>query len=483
MGAHDSFDAVGAISRRRMLHAAARLGSGATVLAALSGCSRAPGASPPLAQLPRVQEIPFQVHAQGPWTPTLQGLVQDYVDKHFNAKLKSVRMVAEAQHNMPGVISSTLAGKGPLVIAGYGYDFPTVLSLLQPLDTLLHDNNVNTNVWSQGQLSTFRLPGGLYAVPAYTGAEVYCYRQDILDSLGLAYPDPAWTYRDAERLWASCVSTQGKQHRYGASLAIGSTDIQEGYYLLHGFGGAFISQDRTRCLLDSAASIRAGEWAMGLVWEGVVSDWGHGPGGLNRDIATGGIVFTAGEGAAVLWAAQNLGGVKWDFIPYPTWPVAPAVPVNIDFYAINRQAGNAELAWELFQFLTLDPGWTRFVMSLTLQMPALLSQWDEWMALVASVAPSLRDKALHYWKDAALSGIGYGAQFFHYAPAQAIGVLDSVWPQIWRQKVSVANGFHVIAQKINTLQETAVTEPARASAAVRSFPRKGPAMAAVPADL
>jgi hypothetical protein len=144
--------------------------------------------------------------------------------------------------------------------------------------------------------------------------------------------------------------------------------------------------------------------------------------------------------------------------------VRPAGVVQVDFYGMNAEAPDQELAWELFQFATLDPGWARFVMRLTLQQPALLSLWDEWDAILRSVAPVLRNKAIHWWKVGARQGWGYGPRFFKYQPAQAISVFDQTWPKIWSGQLSVTAACRIIARQVTAFEAAAATEGAAATA-------------------
>jgi ABC-type glycerol-3-phosphate transport system substrate-binding protein len=455
--------------------------AGSWALALTGGACTAGGTAARPRSRAAVVEVPVQLHVQAPFSPTLQALVQQYLDEHWNASHRGVRAVYRPWGNMPQVVADTLAGRGPWVIAGCCYDFPTVLPFLVRLDPWLQQDNLPTSLWSAGQLETFRTGDGLYAVPAYTAAQVYFYRQDILDELGLPYPDPEWTYAEAEDLWRRCSGQHGQTRRYGATLTMQPGDIAQGYCYLYGFGGAFADETATRCLLDLPGSIRGGEWAFGLVWDGVCTHGNTDGPGLNTGITTGDVVFCTGSGAAVLWAVENLGTkVKWDFIPFPRWPVRRATGVQVDFYGLSSAARDLELGWELFRLATVDPGWTRFVMGLTLQQPALVDQWSQWEAVVTAAAPLLRDKALHFWADAAAAGEGYGVRFFKYSPLQAIALLDATWPAIWNRQLSVREGFRRIAQQINALQALGPDRQARARQAQAEFPTAGSAEANVP---
>ena len=439
-----------ALRTRRRTVLTAALGSAVAV----GGCGTA-GASHPASQA-GVRTIPVQLHVQAPASATVQSLVQGHLDAGWNARHRGVRLVYQPWGNMPGVVASLTAGSGPWIIAGCCYDFATALPFLAPLDASLRRDNLSTALWSAGQLDTFRLARGLFAVPAYTAAQVYFYRQDILDRLGIPYPSPEWTYHEAEALWRRCAGQVGGSRRYAATLSIDPGDIAEGYGYLHGFGGAFMDASRTRCLLGLPASIRAGQWVFAQIWDQICTTGNVDGTGLNSGIASGSVVFSSGAGQAVLWAARNLGsGVKWDFIPFPRWPVRRAAGVNSDFYGISNLAPDAALAWEIFRYVTLDSTWNDFVMRLTLQQPALVGQWSRWETVVRAAAPVLRTKHLGYWREAATRGEGYGVQFFKYQPLQAIALLDATWRRLWARQLGVHAGFTGIADQINALQASA----------------------------
>ena len=430
-----------------------RWAAGAALAGGAVGCAR-PAAAPAVAA--PVLEVPFQLNVQGPSNTTVQTLVQEFVDRTFTARHRGVRPTYQPWGNIQGVIAAILAGNGPYVISSCCYDFAPAIPFLAALDPWLKKDNLSATLWSSGQLQTFELGRGLFGVPAYTCVQPYFYRQDILDELGLAYPAPDWTAAEAAKLWTACAGTKGGQRRYGASLATNAGDISPGFFLLEGFGGAYLDPTRTKSLLDLPGSIAGIEYAAQLILGKVCT---FGDGGINPMLASGQMVFSQGAGGALLWAVQNLGtSVKWDLVPYPRWPVRPASVVQVDFYGLNAQAPNQELAWELFKFATVEPAWTRFVMRLTLQQPALLSLWDEWEAAVRAAAPVLRNKAISWWKVGAREGWGYGIRFFKYQPDAAIAVFDQTWPKIWSRQLGVTAACRAIAQQVTAFEAAAASE-------------------------
>ncbi len=402
--------------------------------------------------------VPFQLYFPFTFTSTNQHLVQAFVDQYFNARHKGVRALWQPGGGMDTVVTTLLAGgEVPWVVASCCGDWPIIAPFLEPLDPFFQRDNISpTKLWTPNQLAQFQTPFGLLAVPEDAASQAYLYRQDVLDQLGLEYPDPDWSYRDAERIWSACTGTTSGQHRYGATLPWNPGGPFPGLALFYGFGGALMSSDHTRCLLDTPSSLAAGEWAFPLIWDGIVTG---GDGTPVQGLANGTVVFSQGADPSLLWAVLNLRGVKWDFLPYPRWPVRLATVFQSNFYGLMSDLPNEELAWELFRFAAVDPAWSRYYMRLTMAPPGLNALLEEWVALVRQVAPALRTKALEYWVEPTLSDYAYDAfAFFKYQPSQAQQVISSTWTSIWNRQMSVSEGFRQITQQVNAIQASGAVE-------------------------
>ncbi len=481
---------LGQITRRHLLH-------GAAVTAALltedmlSGCATQ-GASPRPVSRHVPTQIPFQLYTLGIPTMTnvAASLIQDFVDTTFNSKHPGIQASYLPPLGMQQVIAQILAGEpAPAVVASNNFDWPLIAPFLEPLDAHFQQHNIRTSLWASKQLAQYQTGAGLLALPEDAAAQAYIYRQDVLDELGIPYPDPAWTYLDARDIWTRIASTGGAKPRYGASIPWNPANPFPGVCILDGFGGGFSDQAGTKCLLDEPGSVRAGNFVFELFWKNVcVSGDGYPVPGL----ATGQVAFSQGADPSLLWAVQNLGSsAKWDFIPYPRWPVRPATVSITSFYGINAFTPNKEIAWDLLDFAAIGSEWQRFYMRLSLAPPNQPRLLEEWMSVVRSVAPLLKSKALQYWTEPALNDQIYPAfPAFRYDSSQATALLSPTWGQIWSQKLDVQLGFKDIADRINTLEVLAAHRPAGPTAAQRVavarqaralFPANGPAIAtAVP---
>jgi ABC-type glycerol-3-phosphate transport system substrate-binding protein len=430
-----------------------------------------------------VAEITFAPNWQGaPWNKTAQTLSQQLIDGQFTAKHpgSAVRVVASTQGQASAQIAATIAGTGYVdVFNDCCTDLPIWVAsgMMMPLNSLLKQANVDLSQWSALRVQGLNFFGQQYALPAYDGPEVMVYRQDLMDSFGLSYPEPGWDYQAAAKLWAQAARTVNGKRVYGVSLDNYDVNVD---YLLHGWGGSLFNADHTRCLLDSPEAIAAGNWMFGLMWDGVASPSRDQVGGLT----SGQDVFSVCGGWNTFTEATQLGTkFKWGILPQPTWAQRKATMVNSDFYAINAHTKQPELAWEFFHWLTADPTWTRFVMGATLTQPALVALWDEWITLAEQVAPPLKGKGLQYYREAALGGYEVPQSFFLYNGTQATGILNAAWADLTAQRATVTAAFTQAAQQINALEQTAQANLAVQAAEAKAFPTVGPAMAAMPTGI
>ena len=478
-------------TRRKAIGSVARgMAAVAASSSILAACAREGGGTSQAAAAPNpfqgATQVPFQLWTPSiPTNPTTKSLIQNFVDQSFNSKQKGIRAVWVGGGSMSTVVTSILAGANniPWVVASCCGDWPIIQPFLERLDPYFKNDNIDAgSTWHPGQLDRFQEPDGTYGLPEDAASDAYLYRQDILDQLGFPYPDPTWTWQDAANLWRAC-SGQGKTAwRYGVACPFGSGTTEGLPTVVAGFGGQFQNADRTVCLLDSPQAIQAGEYWAQMVWDKVATD---GDGTPNPGIWKGNVVFSTGAEPTILQAVQNLGsGVKWDFIPWPSFPVRSVGKLHDNFYGMLSSAPNKEIAWEVLKWAAIDPDWQRFYMSLALAPPAVASLLENWYAVMRATAPVLQNKKLEYWGAPTINGQGvYDYEFFKYSPSQADGLVSNWWGQIWNHKVSVTDGFQQLAGQINALEAQGAVNAKALVTASAKFPTQGPEIAGVPTGI
>ena len=479
----------GSMTRRGALRAGAAAAGVAAAGWTLAGCAGGAAntaGSSAAAPLPVISgtRVPFQLWVPGlPFSKEVINLVQQFTDQSFNAKHKGINAVWVGGGNMQQVATDVLAGtmtQTPWVVASCCADWPIIQPFLARLDPYLKKDNIDiATTWHPGQLSRFREPDGLYGLPEDAESDAYLYRQDILDQLGLAYPDPTWDWQQAQSIWQACTGHTGKNGwRYGVACPFGQGTTEGVPTVVAGFGGAYQNAQRTRCLLDQPEAIAAGDYWIHMVWDKVAT---NGDGVPNPGIWTGSVVFSTGADPTILQAVQHLGNsAKWDFLPWPRFPARSVGKLHDNFYGMLQAAPHPEIAWEILKWAAIEPEWQRFYMKLALAPPALASLLQEWFTVIRSVAPVLKNKHLEYWAQPTLAGEGvYDFEFFKYAPVQANDVLSAEWSKIWTRQTTVSAGFRSIAQQINALEASGKVQQANLASVNKEFPTKGSPIAAV----
>jgi ABC-type glycerol-3-phosphate transport system substrate-binding protein len=431
--------------------------------AALVGCARQGSARPTLAN--STIHLVWAASWQGVGSASLkfpefaQPVVAQWEAAHPGVQ---VRVITGSGSNgssigQTGTISSILAGNGPDVFSGCCADWPAFLdaSLFLPLEPFIRQNNIDTSIWSKGHLQALTDPlQGILALPLYDGPVVYVYNQGLLDELGLEYPPPTWTYREAAALFQAATGTVAGQHRYGVYLhfAGGSLGAPLGNlttYLLHGFGGSMTDEARTGCMLGQAPAAAAVQWADALYWEGVA-------GGGALDLAHTAFVEVGSNALPKelqLW--EN--AFKWSFFPVPRYPAGPASFEATDYYAINAATTRPEAAWVLLRFLAADAYWSRYCMHYLLRTPSMVSLWDEYILTVETVAPLAKGKGLHWFVEAA-RGWGVANRVFRYQHPEAVGLINTALGRAFARTQSVAAALGSVARAVDAMESSAARE-------------------------
>ena len=192
--------------------------------------------------------------------------------------------------------------------------------------------------------------GKLYSLPRYTSVYVLFYNKDLFDAAGVSYPDDTWTWDDylaaARKLTVSGSDPQ--KRRVGAVIDFWGARI---YPWVWAAGNEIVSEDGTRCLLDSPESQEALQFLVDLRHK-----WGVCPPTTMADRRQNIAKFVNGQVAMFqtgAWDIQQLKEAKalrWDIAPLPK-KKDHATLLGMENYAIAAGTKHPQEAWQLFAFL------------------------------------------------------------------------------------------------------------------------------------
>ena len=491
------------MSRRGTLQAAAAAATAVVAGPVLAACAQTPasgnagsaaGAAGGVLPVPGsgVVHLFFQANVQFiPWNKTTAAIFQQFVDQNFNQNPQYKGIWASvfptSWGNASGQIAASLAGKGYAdVLHMCCGDIPTLeqAGMVVPLDPLLRRDNIPQTLWSKGHLDADSHAGHLYGLPSYDGTMAIFYRQDILDQLGLPYPDPSWTYKEAATLFQSCVGkTSTGKPRSGLSVYFDSGQLN---WWLRGWGALEMDDTQEKALMNTTEAADCLTWVRDNMKSTAIFN-----GGQDTNILPSGrAVFAQYHSAHVVDVGAHLLGTsyKWNLLPNPIWPKGRSTFDTIDCYLVNQASKNPNEAWELMKWVnlgapqaggTFDNAWPKFQIQLNLVTPSLVQLWDYWQTTIVQVAPPLRNKDLKWFADAAQKNYAFCTLYYKYQPIQADGIVSNWLNQITSGKVSPQLGAQQMANQLNAL-EGASAQSAQALAGVsKLFPTTGANIAAV----
>jgi ABC-type glycerol-3-phosphate transport system substrate-binding protein len=464
-----------------------------------SGCNRA-GRGAGAATLSDVLPVPqagvtrlsFQANTQGlvSWNADTQRVFQEFVDQNFNLNphYRGLWATAYPWGNASQQITADIGGSGYVDVWHFCCgDVPAAIrsGFAHPLNDLLKRDNISLDNWSKGHIEGDSLAGTLYGLPSYDGTMTIVYRQDLLDELGVPYPDPDWTGEEARRIWERCTGTNKQgQHRYGVNLYYNQAQLN---WWLYGWGAREMNAAQDRATMASPEGVACFRYLQNLFTSGIAPPRDtRGLENLTNETA----VFQMAHSAYIINAAVQLGNkYKWDFLPNPIWSANRACLETIDCYMLNTATKNIEAAWELMKWLNLgtpqgdgtyDYAWPKFQIRINLITPSLIHLWDYWETTVRQVAPTLQGRALHWWADAAIQGYARPQLFYAYDYGTAMNIEWDWMSQIASGQISPEEALRQMQGQVNALEEEAKAIAQQAPAIAQRFPTAGKDMAAVP---
>ena len=375
--------------------------------------------------------------------------------RHFEQVNRGLRVKLIGSGGSGSFLPAILAGAGPDVFQDWALAPYLEAGAVLDLAGYLRQDNVSLGLWSPGQVRAMRVGGGVFFLPCYIHVDAMAINLDALDTLGLKYPAPDWSYEDAARLFTAATRHKAGQtspgvhlHFSGNSLGVPQADLST--YLLHGFGGSLMDASRTRCTLGDAASVAAVQWADQLYWSGAA-------GGTSKDLAH--TPFQEIGSNALLAELQTWGtAFRWTYFPVPRYPAGRSSFEATDYHAVSAGTRNPEAAWQLIRFLSADPWWSRWAMTHVLRTPSLVSLWEEYVARVEAVAPLARGKGLKWFIEAARHW-GVANRVFRYQEVEAVTIANTALAQAFTHQQSVSTALRDAARRIDALLVSSARVP------------------------
>jgi ABC-type glycerol-3-phosphate transport system substrate-binding protein len=464
-------EAIGSVSGRRAL-----AGTVAAVWAGTAGGCRSASTAPavPTPSRPTVRLVwqPWRVGWGKGWDQVFYEATQSFRNQHPGIDIVIDPAVASHSWSDDGfVVTQILSGTAPDVFSGFGPENLVENGYLLDLTASLRAANFDLSVFDKAQVDHYHRGTGLYALPAELSTTALAVNLDILDQLGLAYPDPHWDFQQASDLWVRST-VRGK--RVGATFWSEGGNCPGNYYWQGWSTDLVDAADPARCIADRQPSLAFADWFYDLYSAGAAA--------FSGDFATGRATCATTGSWTLPTAATQWRAIKYDFYPYPSWPSGQTAYAGRDYYAVPINAPHPEEA-ATFLIWLMSVEWQRTMMQLQLVIPSIRTLWQEWATVVRQVAPPLAKKNLEAFTAAAFVNRAFTKTAFAYASDRAYGLLFGWTQKISTRQIDVRGGLTQGAAQVNAFEQSMATQARRLVDATRRFPTAGPAMAAVPTGI
>ena len=210
---------------------------------ALGGCSRAP-------QKSGVIELTYADAISATTDKTIKEALDEFMRAHPNIHVTRVSVAGDYYSKLMVMIAGNTAPDVMWMGSGFG-EFAERGAFLDISDL---ENQFPRDQYFSSVVDWYRMNGKLYGFPYGVDCMVIAYNKDLFRKAGVPLPRPDWTLDDFLQTSLALMKPQRdrKTPDYYAFGSYGSESLEIGT-----FGAQILSDDNTRSLLDSPASIAA----------------------------------------------------------------------------------------------------------------------------------------------------------------------------------------------------------------------------------
>lgn len=265
-------------------------------------------------------------------------------------------------------------------------------ALLPVDDWVAADASFDTKDYYPPSLVMFTWKDKLYGFPWDWGSACLAYNKNMFDAASEAYPNEDWTFDDM----LSVATRLTKEGNFGFD-ELPSGDISCGPLYLGPWGGAFVNDEETKCLVDTAESKTALQWWADLRLKHKVVPT---PADYQALQALGATPFLSGKvGMCPLYpwsvlTTSQFANFGWDVAPWPKGPVTRISGAVGSGYGIGKDSQHPQEAWLFLRWFASKEGHAFLWGSKGASLPARRSAQDAFLKAPGQAAHA------KYWVDA-----------------------------------------------------------------------------------
>lgn len=287
-------------------------------------------------------------------------------------------------------------------------------------------------------LGLYKYKDHYYAGPRDFDTIALFYNKDMFDAAGVKYPDDSWdwnTLLDAARKLTKAPDQWG--------MVVWNSGQEQYMNFLYSNGGAILSDDKTKCVLDQPPSVQAFQFLVDMIYKDKVSQL---PQAMGDDPT---VFFQQGKAAMITTGSWNIGPYskdlkfKWGIAPLPKSPnTGKRVSVIHGLgNVISAKTKHPDDAWEFVKFMASSQG-QQILADTGTQIPTLQGLAKNWQETHKDLPTQIfLDAATNYSKE-------YPASVTF---SEWNDVLNKGLTQVYNNQVPVEQGLKDICTQMNPI--------------------------------
>ena len=279
-----------------------------------------------------------------------QELAKQFTEDHPKIPVKIQTIPSDGYDQK--VFTSIAAGNPPDIFGSGDIIIPTIVTKGYAVDLskFVERDNFNLEAFYPDVLEGLTFDGQLVGLTDNWDTQVMYYNRDLFDAAGLDYPDASWTWEDFVDAGRQLTEGEGAKKVYGA---VHGTWFAPVFNQVWAHGGDVLSEDASRCTIDSPEAAAAIQGIADLMDEGLSPH----PSQLEGQSPVQ--LMLSGRAAMFLdsgrWSAYELqeagDRVNWAVAPVPKGPQGRANFFHLAMFAIAKGSDSTENAWEFLKFM------------------------------------------------------------------------------------------------------------------------------------
>jgi multiple sugar transport system substrate-binding protein len=410
-----------------------------------AGATAAPAAGAPATNATTAPASGDQVTlTYGMWDqnqqPAMQKTIDEFQKLHPNIKVE-IQLTPWANYwdklktaAAGGEINDVLWMNGPY------FPFYASKGLLLDLQPYMDKDKFPIDQYPNTILGLYKYKDHYYAGPRDFDTIALFYNKDLFDAAGVKYPDDSWdwnTMRDAAKKLTKAPDQWG--------MVVWNSGQEQYMNFLYGNGGAILSDDKTKCLLDQPQSIQAFQFLVDLIYKDKISQL---PQAMGDDPT---VFFQQGKAAMITTGSWTVGPYskdlkfKWSIAPLPKSPnTGNRVSVIHGLgNVISAKTKHPDQAWEFVKYMAIQPG-QQILADTGTQIPTLAGLAKNWQ-------DAHKDEPTQIFLDATKYSKEYPASVSF---AEWNDVLNKGLTQIYNNQTPVEQGLKDICTQMNPILAT-----------------------------